>query len=189
MNLVDRHASHLTDMICEMKFLDKDQLFDFIKTSLNVLESELINSPVFSDMEKKFHHIESDTRSIQSVRIEIESQLLRGKSELKEGKKVDTAWLARCNHAFRQKGLQIQNNISEMRRLKEIIKRHTQAQRDKQAIEEAVVFKKKINQLLGSDKYQEIWDDINKELPPKSGFVKSLQIPNFDLHETDEKLG
>ena len=176
----------MSDMICEMKFMDRDGLKDYVYTCLNVLYKDLITNPHFNKVEQRIHDLESDNWKIQAVRMEIERQLIESRNSKAKGVRVDQYWLARCKHALRAKAVQIQDNILEIRRLNEILKRNNQVLRDEQAIKEGRLFNAKIRSLLGSEEYLRIWEEINasceREYPGTSA-VKIKLIPGMDQME------
>lgn len=119
-NIFDNYANYLTDCIADIKFLDKDNLREYLKTHLNLFYSECLDDHLLPDLDKRKNYLIEENKRLALARVGMEEQILSSKSALRERRYVDTAWLARLNYAFRMKGVQIQNNVIELGKLSDI---------------------------------------------------------------------
>lgn len=116
----EHYANYLADCIADVKFMDKDNLREYLKTHLNLFYSECLDDHLLPDLDRRRDYLVQENQKLSLARIEMEEQILASKSALRERKYVDTAWLARINYTFRLKGVQMQNNNVEITKLNSI---------------------------------------------------------------------
>ena len=120
-NVSEYYANYLADCISDMKFINKDNLKEYLKTHLNLFFNECLKDNLLPDLERRKDSLVQENQKLSLERLEIERQILIAKSALKEKIYVDTKWLANANYAFRIKANQIQNNLKEISKINSLI--------------------------------------------------------------------
>ena len=125
----------LAELIADRSFYDIEEIASLIQTYFEFYRQDEINTEMSNnDIVKRRNLISAKMRDLGIERSVIEKQLLVAKSRLKEGKEVDTEWMARANLAFRIKKSQIVSLQNDMANLKSYekeqnIRRHTTLER------------------------------------------------------------
>jgi len=119
---MDNRFKLLAEIFSEIRYFDLKEVESLIEIHYKSWYNDEFKSEFDNDIIKKRKELVNEISSIQIERNFIESQLLIAKSELKEGKKVDTKWMAKANLAFRIKARQIVNLQEKLANLKTIEK-------------------------------------------------------------------
>lgn len=164
----EHYAKYLTECISEIKFLDKDNLRQYLTTHLHLFYSECLDDHLLPDIERRYNYLVQENQKLMLARIEMEEQILSAKSALRERKYVDTGWLARVNYAFRIKGAQMQNNNAELKKLGDI----------KRAVE------KKTNIEMANSRARAQYDCFKSEYKERFGKEAMIEF----VKKSDERL-
>ena len=114
---------YLADLLCDMKYFDKEEVSNIIKSHFNLWKSSELDKDISgSDIASRRSFIVSRQEEVKIQRYTIEQQLLIAKSKLKKGEKVDTEWMAKANYAYRMKGVELQQFMLQLSNLKTLEK-------------------------------------------------------------------
>ena len=171
----EHYANYLADCIADIKFMDKDNLKEYLKTHLNLFYSECLDDHLLPDLERRKNSLIQENQKLSLSRVEMEEQILIAKSKLKERKYVDTEWLAKANYAFRIKGVQMQNNIIEISKLNSIMNR---AEKNKNIEKANSEDRAKLNCMK-----MEFTERFGKD-----AFIEFIQASELRLHEKFQNL-
>lgn len=113
----------LAEVLADKNYFDIDEIETIISVYFKIWLSDIRNEERFDDIITERNKILSQWRQIDIQKNIIERQLLEAKSMLREGKWVDTSWMARANLAFRIKKSQIVQCQADLSNLKTIEKK------------------------------------------------------------------
>jgi hypothetical protein len=167
--IVDGYAEYLSGCVAEMKFVDVANLKEYFKAHLNIFFSEAISDIQLGGYDKRINDLKKENEQLSIDRAEMEEEILKAKSRLRERKFVDTEWLARYSYAFKMKGIRIQSNCREIGRLGDIISKNVQKKhRDKDHYEKDL-FCQHLRDKIGKEDYIKLWNEV-KERHDLNGF-------------------
>jgi hypothetical protein len=165
--LSEQHAKYLADCILDMRFIDKDNLTQYLQTQLSLFYNSCLQDHLIPDLKKSLNILYQENIRLSAERITMEEQILKAKSDLKKRKYVDTDWLARANYAFKMKGLQMQSNLLQIGQINESIKTkriNAQNNEDRVFLES---LKKEIFDRFGKDYIKSLFQQVRKNIDSK----------------------
>jgi len=159
---MNRDIKILAELLSERKYFDLEEIEDLIDIHFKLWVDDYNSEG--NGIIKKRNRLLNEQEQIKIQKFAIEKQLLIAKSELKEGKKVDTNWMAKANLASRIKGTQIVRIQNQLSNLKTIEK---QINIDKSKIQNEFEFQELrnyVHKLLGKEKFIELMQSIRNKL-------------------------
>ena len=161
--IVIGYAEYLASCVSEMKFIDLQNLKEYFKAHLNIFFSEAINDIELGGYDKRINDLKKENEQLAIDRAEMEEELLKAKSRLRERRPVDTSWMARCNYAYKMKGIRIQTNCREIGRLGSIVSNNVQNKwKDKDHYEKEL-FCHQLRDKIGKEEYTKLWDELREK--------------------------
>ena len=154
----------LAEVLADKNYFDLDEIETIIGVYFKIWLSDIRNEEKFDDIIIKRNKILSEWQQVDIQKNIIERQLLEAKSMLREGKWVDTSWMARANLAFRIKKSQIVQYQTELSNLKTIEKKRrieTSNTRDRVFSEKLKDF---IFDLIGEYETSSLFERIRNEI-------------------------
>ena len=158
----------LAEVLADKNYFDLDEIESIIGVYFKIWLSDIRNEEKFDDIIIKRNKILSEWQQVVFQKNIIERQLLEAKSMLREGKLVDTSWMARANLAFRIKKSQIVQYQTELSNLKTIEKKRrieTSNTRDRVFSEKLKDF---VFDLIGKDETSALFEKIDSEIQKMS---------------------
>jgi ABC-type thiamine transport system substrate-binding protein len=162
--IVDGYSEYLANCVCEMKFIDIANLKEYFKAHLNIFFSEAISDIDLGGYDKRLNDLKKENEQLAIDRAEMEEELLKAKSRLRERRPVDTDWMARCNYAYKMKGIRIQSNCREIGRLGDIVHKNKIAINNEKNNEEKKLFLLYAKEKLGEEEYIKWWNEIKNKM-------------------------
>jgi len=154
----------LAEVQADKNYFDLDEIETIIGVYFKIWLSDIRSNEELDDIIIKRNRILSEKEQIDIQKNIIERQLLEAKSMLREGRWVDTSWMARANLAFRIKKSQIVQFQADLTNLKTIEKKR----RIETANTEERIFLDKLKDfifdLIGNDKSLELFTKIRSEI-------------------------
>lgn len=163
LGIVEGYAEYLASCISEMKFIDIANLKEYLKAHLNIFFSEAISDINLGGYDKRINDLKKENEQLAIDRAEMEEELNKAKSKLRERKYVDTGWMARCNYAYKMKGIRIQTNCREMGRLGGIISKNLVRLHNEKSDTEQGMFCIYAKEKLGIEEYKKWWADVREK--------------------------
>jgi hypothetical protein len=160
-DIFEHYATYLSESIADIKFMDKDNLKEYLKTHLNLFYSQCLDDHLLPDLDKRSNFLTQENQRLGLERVKIEEQILIGKSALREGLYVDTTWLAKANYAYKIKGVQMLNNTTEISKIRAIQRRAEKDENIKKSATESRLKLNYIKQQLGKERYDELMNDAH----------------------------
>lgn len=158
--IVDGYSEYLAMCVAEMKFIDLQNLKEYFKAHLNIFFSEAISDISLGGYDKRLNDLKKENEQLAIDRAEMEEELLKAKSKLYKREHVDTDWMARCNYAYKMKGIRIQSNCREIGRIGEIIKKNRIYKDDIKNRNETKLFLLHAKSIIGESEYLKWWEEI-----------------------------
>lgn len=154
----------LAEVLADKNYFDLDEIETIIGVYFKIWLSDTRNQEEFDDIIIRRNKILSEKEQIEIQKNIIERQLLEAKSMLREGKWVDTSWMARANLAFRIKKSQIVQFQADLTNLKTIEKKRrieTANTRDRIFLDKLKDYTFK---LIGKDSASELFANISAQV-------------------------
>lgn len=159
----------LAEVLADKNYFDLSEIETIIEVYFKIWLSDIRGAEKLDDIIMRRNKILSEKEQIEIQKNIIERQLLEAKSMLREGKWVDTSWMARANLAFRIKKSQIVHYQTELTSLKAIEKKRnieTSNTRDRIFLDKLKDYTFK---LIGKDDASELFEKIKNEVDSMSG--------------------
>lgn len=146
----------LTETLAEIHYWNNEDVEIIIEAHFKMWLTTEIQNRFSGKLQDERQYLIEQKQELLQKRQAIECQSLIAKSELREGKKVDTKWLARLNWAGKMTGAQlvhIQDRLSEINKVQKRMNLEMSITRDKIILDNA---KQWIFDTIGdAEKYKE----------------------------------